>query len=188
MCLSRVHTHTHEGDESRINLKLPRPLPLKNVPCPGQKHFNRSIGDLPWTVDCSLHPWLQGRRPFVGTVLAIASDRLSFTLSRPVEPSSGDALITPTSSDNVAGITAGGQRVKAEGVCDEQDNPRWIGVPLDGVWEVVEGASSGGGGPPDALPEGFLRGSGAALVTGKYVSEEQGGGARGDEAFVRAKL
>lgn len=31
----------------------------------------------PWTVDCSLHPWLEGRRPLLGSTLVISTDELS---------------------------------------------------------------------------------------------------------------
>eukprot|EP00903_Cladosiphon_okamuranus_P013418 g12500.t2 len=34
-------------------------------------------GCLPWTVDCSLHPWLEKQRPFSGAVLTVAGDGLS---------------------------------------------------------------------------------------------------------------
>lgn len=39
--------------------------------------LNPASGRPPWTVDCSLHPWLEKRRPFLGSVLAVARDGLS---------------------------------------------------------------------------------------------------------------
>ncbi|CAM9461977.1 unnamed protein product [Ectocarpus fasciculatus] len=66
---------------------------------------------LPWTVNCSLHPWLENRRPFLGSVLKIAPDSLSVGWVGRTDAGSSDGV---------------------------PPHLGWNGVRLDGTWDVVE--------------------------------------------------
>ncbi|CAM9324494.1 unnamed protein product, partial [Hapterophycus canaliculatus] len=108
-------------------------------------------GRLPWTVDCSLHPWLEGRRPFSGSVLMVSPDGLSVDWVSNTSRSAGSV----------------------------SSCPGWNGVRLEGVWDVVENtmlspsrhwSSSSSISSPRVVPplitfDALFTGSGAEVLT-----------------------
>lgn len=147
---------------------------------------------LPWTVDCSLHPWLQKRRPLQGMLITIAPDNRSASWSRgkvtPATAHAGDERSPSAATETVSGIGRAHRRAGlAEGDAGQhvlQDIGRWTGVPLEGVWDVLENTSPKT--TPHAL-EALFRGSGARVVRGR--SDGGPTGVRGGkEAYARAKL
>ncbi|CAM9472142.1 unnamed protein product [Ectocarpus sp. 4 AP-2014] len=124
-------------------------------------------GRLPWTVNCSLHPWLENRRPFLGSVLTIAPDSLS--------------------ADWVGVKSAGGSD---NGV---PRHLRWNGARLDGTWDVVENTMSL---PPPSRPPSsrglphvafralFAEAGAEVLIGGGETPRKDEGGTRS----LRAKL
>lgn len=147
---------------------------------------------LPWTVDCSLHPWLQKRRPLQGMLVTIMPDDRSASWSTdhvtPATVQAGDERSTSAATETVVGAGGGcrGARSAGGGVGNSrrQDDGIWTGVPLEGVWDVLENTSPRT--TPHAL-EALFQGSGARVVRG----ESDGGpaGVRGGKrAYPRAKL
>ncbi|CAM9314351.1 unnamed protein product [Scytosiphon promiscuus] len=93
-------------------------------------------GRSPWTVDCSLHPWLENRRPFSGSILTVAPNGLSVDwVSQIASGASSDYSGSSSSSTgsmrNNNAQSAG--RNSGESLC-----PGWNGARLEGVWDVVE--------------------------------------------------
>lgn len=137
------------------------PPPL--LPFSRPKTYRRS-GRLPWTVDCSLHSWLENRRPFSRSVLTVAPDDLSVDWVINTASNGGGTGISSTARS--AG-SVGGVPLPAE----------WNGIRLEGVWDVIENtmlrspslprlsSSSPKVVPPLTTFKALLAGSGAQVLT-----------------------
>lgn len=149
------------------------------------------VGVLPWTVDCSLHPWLQKRRPLQGMLVTIAPDNRSACWRReqvtPFTAQAGDERLTSTASGTVVGAGRDWRRARPVGGGEghhERRDGRWTGVPLEGVWDILENTSPKT--TPHAL-EDLFRGSGAHVVHGES-NGEPASVRRRKKAYPRAKL
>lgn len=129
----------------------------------------RTAGVQPWTVDCSLHPWLEGRRPFLGTVMAISTDGASVSIARETHVAKAGASVKRHWD-----TMDGSEKRKGHPV----DLYGWTGAGLEGVWDVVESTLSESS--PDVLRE-LLESSGAEVVMG-------GGGGGGNAGRGRSGL
>ncbi|CAM9957572.1 unnamed protein product [Pylaiella littoralis] len=126
-------------------------------------------GRLAWTVDCSLHPWLEKRRPLSGSVLTVARDGLSV-----------DWVSCSGSSSSSSSGSAGGS---GSGAFSSQGSDGWNGTPLNGVWDVVETSMplSSPSSSSSPLPRSYVptlafarvfAGSGAKVVLSTGAGEE----------------
>lgn len=130
----------------------------------------RTAGTKPWTVDCSLHPWLQGHRPFAGTIVTISP--------------SGRSVHWSKRNRNPGDEGASGQSRPSN---DERN--AWLGRSVDGVWDVVENTLVNR--VAARAVAGLLENCGAAVCIGEEESPEGSGqiGLQGtDDAGLRAKL
>lgn len=120
--------------------------------------FPRIAGAQPWTVDCSLHPWLEGRRPFLGTVMTISTGGASVSIAREIHVLSSKVQGSASVRRHWSAVDGTGKRQVQLG-----DPNGWTGASLEGVWDVVESTLSEGS--PDVLRE-LLELSGAEVVMG----------------------
>lgn len=125
----------------------------------------------PWTVDCSLHPWLQGRRPLLGARLTLSSPSATTSAPQPYhfprsraflrweEPLQNLDKRTSPHVDPAAGA--------ASSFAGENGHRRsWQGAAsLEGEWDLVEYTLSPSIEEQIKALEGLFAGSGACVVT-----------------------
>lgn len=157
----------------------PPPPPRTDTPSP--------LGAPPWTVDCSLHPWLQGLRPLGGALLTLSppperSLSKQFPLSRvSIDwrqlPRSPSDVPLPPALGSVTPETSPGMTFTSP--------PVWPGVSLEGVWDVVECACSTGIEEQMAGLEELFAHSGARIVReSRQMGQERPGRIAGESGIA----